>query len=130
MAWLVVAYFLAFGIFTFAWVRDEWKDRPERTYVIVELLAEACLVLVALSYWLAPARAALSGAAMPLFVAGGAWLVIASVREWRSYTPDPELSRALNVASVGIGVGLYVALSGPLFYWGFMYAVRGDVAST
>jgi amino acid transporter len=130
MAWLVVAYFLAFGIFTFAWVRDEWKDRPERAYVVVELIAEACLVLVALGYWLAPARAALSAVAMPLFVAGAAWLLIASARAWRSYTPDPELSRAFNVASVAIGVGLYVALSSPLFYWGYMYAVRGNVAST
>jgi hypothetical protein len=130
MAWWAVAYFLGFGVFTFAWVRDEWKDRPERAYVVVELVAEACLVLVALGYWLAAARAALSAIAMPLFVAGGAWLVIASVRAWRSYEPDPELSRSLNFASVAIGVGLYVALSSPLFYWGFSYAVRGNVAST
>jgi predicted MFS family arabinose efflux permease len=130
MPWWASVYFLGYGCFTAAWARDELADRPERPYVVVEILSAACLVLVALGYWLSEVRAALGSAAPVLFVAGCGWLAAATIRETRRYRPNPDLSRALNFASVVIGVGLYILLSGPLFYWGFVYAVRGNVAGT
>jgi hypothetical protein len=130
MPWWAILYFIVFGCFIAAWVKDELSDRPERPYLVVELLSEMCLVLVALAYWLSPLRSGLASVAAPLFVLGCAWLVVASAREFRRFKPDPELTPALSVVSVVTGVGLYLLLSGPLFYWGFSYAVLGKVAGT
>ena len=130
MPWWVIAYFVLFGVITFAWLKSEIRDRAERPYLVVELVSELCLVVVALGYWLVPVRAAIGSVALVLFVAGCAWLLLASVRELRKYEPDPEMSRTLNAVSLVVGVGVYLLLSSPLFYWGFSFAVRGNIAGT
>ena len=130
MPWWVAVYFLAFGTVTAFWVKSELPDRAERPYTVAELASEACLVAVALAYWVPALRVAIGSIAPMLFVAGCAWLPIAWVREWRQYEPDQEMSRGLSVASVVVGVGLYALLSSPLLYWGFSYVVQGSVAST
>jgi amino acid transporter len=130
MPWWAVLYFLAFAGVTAAWVRSELLQGPEWEHLIVEVLSEACLVLVAVGYWQASVRSALGPLANWLFIAGCAWLVVAGIKQWQAYEPDPELSRGFNIASVVIGVGLYVLAASPLLYWAFSYAVRGDVAST
>src|SRR5690606_18862026 len=112
------------------WVRSELSDTTERPFLAIELLSEACLVLVALGFWLAAVRSAVASFALPLFVAGCAWLLVAGLREWRKYEPDVGVSGILNTVSVVIGVGLYLLLSAPMLYWGFSYGVRGIVAST
>ena len=130
MPWWVVLYFTIFGVITAFWLKSEFPDKAERPYLAVELVSEACLVIVALGYWLDPVRAAISSVASVLFVAGCAWLLLAGAREIRGYVPDPELSRALNSVSIVVGVGGYLLLSFPLLYWGFSFAVRGNVAGT
>ena len=117
MPWWVIVYFLLFALVTAAWVRSELSDTAERPFLAIELLSEACLVLVAMGFWLPTVRSAVSSFALPLFVAGCAWLLVAGAREWRKYEPDPEMSGTLNSVSVLVGVGLYLLLSAPMLYW-------------
>lgn len=130
MPWWVTVYFFVFGAVIALWVKSELPDKAERPYLAVELVSEACLVLVALGYWIASVRVSVDPIAPILFVAGCAWLLVATAREWRRYEPDREMSLTLNVVSVIMGVGLYLLLSAPLLYWGFSYGVRGNVANT
>jgi hypothetical protein len=130
MPWWVVTYFAIFGVITAFWLKSELPDKAERPYLAVELISEACLAVVALGYWLAPVRATIGSVASALFVAGCAWLLLAGVREFRGYVPDPEMSRTLNAVSFVVGIGVYLLLSFPLLYWGFSFAVRGNVAGT
>ena len=130
MPLLVTAYFLVFGAVTAFWLKSELHDKAERPFLAVELASEVCLVVVALGYWLASVRASVGSAASILFVAGCAWLLVAGAREFRKYEPDPEISPLLNVISVVGAVGVYLLLSAPLLYWGFSFAVHGNVAGT
>ena len=129
MPWWVTFYFFVFGAIIALWVKSELPDKAERPYLAVELVSEACLVIVALGYWMSSVRASLDPIAPIVFVAGCAWLLVAGAREWRRYVPDPEISFSLNLVSLIVGVGLYLLLSAPLLYWGFSYGVRGNVAS-
>ena len=130
MPWWAVLYFVFFAGFLVAWLKSEFKDRPERPYMAIELVSEICLIVVALGYWLAPIRSAIGAASTLLFIAGIAWLLVASHRGRKQYEPDPELSPILNKAAVIFGVSLYWLISAPLLYWGFSYGVLGQIANS
>ncbi|GAA5010919.1 hypothetical protein FNZ56_01075 [Pseudoluteimonas lycopersici] len=129
MPWWATLYFVFFAGFLAAWLKSEFKDRPERPYMAIELISEICLIVVALGYWLAPVRSTLGAASPFLFIAGLAWLLVSSERGRRQYEPDPELSPGFNIASVVLGVALYWLISAPLLYWGFSYGMLGQIAS-
>src|SRR5688500_16907284 len=90
MHWWLYAYLLAYGVFTFFWVREDVRDNGSTPLLAAELLSDCCMVLVALGYWLPPIRAFLGASAPMAFVAGLAWLIVAGIRDVREAWPVGE----------------------------------------
>ncbi len=129
MHWWLILYLIGYGIFTFFWVREDLRDGGSKSFLAVELVSDACMVLVALGYWLLSIRSLLGGAAIAFYIAGLAWLFIAGARDLREHLPGPE-SAGVKVATAFAAVALYCLVGGPLLYWGFSYAVLGKTGGT
>lgn len=130
MSWWLLLYLVGYGVFTAYWVRDDLRHGDSKAFLVTELVADVCLLLAALGFWLLFARSILGGAALGVFAAGLAGLVLVSVRELREKFPDPELPFHLNVATALSAVALFCVVYGPLIYWGFSFAVLGKTGGT
>jgi hypothetical protein len=119
-----------YAVFTAFWVRDDLREGGSKAFLSLELASDACMVLVALGFWLPSVRSLLGNTASIAFVAGLAWLILAGVRDLRESLPDPELPFHLNVATAISALALYGIVCGPLIYWGFQYAVLGGAAGS
>jgi hypothetical protein len=122
MPWWISLYFILLAIITAFWFRDEIKDRGERVYVVAELAAILLLVMCGLAYWLPPVHGALGSASRWIFSGCISFLLLTMTRDFRNFTPDPELSRIAQLAALIGGSAIYVLIYGPLIYWGFVSA--------
>jgi hypothetical protein len=125
MPWWLPIYFLAVVTVTVLATRDEIEDKEPIAMTVAELIAVALLLVAGLAYWFEPVRSLLSTTAPFVYVAGLSWFGLSAFREIRKLKPDSELSPRLNLASVVIGISLFIALYSPLVYWGFIYAFQG-----
>jgi hypothetical protein len=130
MTWWLIMYLVGYGIFTALWVVDDLREHKPAWSILAELASDICMVVAALGFWLTPLRNILGNLALPIFVAGLAWFFVAGSKEFREHFPDEKLPVHHNIAAVLFGMLFLALISGPLLYWGFMYAVLGSYSST
>ncbi len=101
---------------------------------MIGTIADGVLIGLALAYWQANWRAWLESTGftpllMPLFSAALASLVVNGLHDVKRYVlTDEEMSVQTRGIVLGIGSVFLVLLCVPLLYWGFLFAVLGDVA--
>jgi len=102
------------------WLRDELKDKEEVLFVLVDLIAKVALAICALAYWFVPLSNSIGPAAPAIFTASVAWACVSTARDFRKDVPGSDLPPALRRFSFVLGIALYLAVFGPLYYWGYL----------
>ena len=130
MPWWLILYLSGYAVFTVHWVRDDIRGLTPMGLIAASLASEACMVMSALGFWLPQVRLPVENFAILIFVAGFAWLLLACIRDIRAYPFDPSLSFRVNIIARALGLVFYSLASGPLIYWGYMFAVLGRRSGT
>jgi hypothetical protein len=130
MPWWLNLYLIGFASFTVFRVHTRLRKSGPYFLLVASLVCDACMVLVALGFWFQQVRSLLGNAAIIIFVAVLAWIVVATTRDIRNALPIRKLSVLLNALAAALATLLYFMIYGPFLYWGFLYAVLGRAGGT
>jgi hypothetical protein len=126
MPWWVVLYFSLYITFCLWSLVGDFRDKSETASAIgIEAIADICMVIAGLSFWIPPLQRMPWSVLAVLVVVGSAlylWQMALGLR--KHVVQDPDIPREERIFVGLVGSGMSVLITAPLLVWAISSLLR------